>query len=60
MDQQNIFRLILIVLLIANRQLSNQGDETDDDFSYTLINDLLLLTLASKGFDSDNDDGTTF
>lgn len=60
MDQQDIFRLILIVLLIANRQLSNQGDETDDEFSYTLINDLLLLTLASKGFDSDNDDGTTF
>ena len=58
MNQQDIFRLTLTVLLLANRQLSESSD--DDDFSYTLINDLLLLTLATKGFSNNDNDGTTF
>ena len=58
MDQQDIFRLLLLVLLIANRQLSD--DRTDDDtsssadnatdFSYTLVNDLLIIAMATGGF----------
>ena len=51
MDQQDIFRLLLLVLLIANRQLSDgntedtsSGSSTDTtDFAYTLVNDLLII-----------------
>ena len=55
MNQEDIFRLLLIVLLLANRQLasdahSDDGDETDE-FSYTMINDLLLLVMATQLFD---------
>ena len=58
MDQQDIFRLLLLVLLIANRQLSDgntedtsSGSSTDTtDFSYTLVNDLLIIAMATGGF----------
>ena len=58
MDQQDIFRLLLLVLLIANRQLSDDNSEDtssgspDDttDFSYTLVNDLLIVAMATGGF----------
>ncbi len=58
MDQQDIFRLLLLVLLIANRQLSDDntedtssGSSTDTtDFSYTLVNDLLIIAMATGGF----------
>lgn len=58
MDQQDIFRLLLLVLLIANRQLSDDrtADDTSSatdettDFSYTLVNDLLIVAMATGGF----------
>ena len=55
MNQEDIFRLLLIVLLLANRQLasdvhSDDSDETDE-FSYTMINDLLILVMATQLFD---------
>ena len=58
MDQQDIFRLLLLVLLIANRQLSDDktedtwsGSSTDTTaFSYTLVNDLLIIAMATGGF----------
>ena len=58
MDQQDIFRLLLLVLLIANRQLSDDktedtssGSSTDTtDFSYTLVNDLIIIAMATGGF----------
>lgn len=57
MNQEDIFRLLLLVLLVANRQLSDSqssddsaaSDETSD-FSYTLVNDLLILAMATGGF----------
>ncbi|GEM_PF-2612889 len=59
MNQEDIFRLLLIVLLLANRQLADDNDDqsdsdssdTDDSsFSYTLINDFLILTMITKLF----------
>ena len=58
MDQPDLFRLLLLVLLIANRQLSDgntedtsSGSSTDTtDFSYTLVNDLLIIAMATGGF----------
>lgn len=58
MDQQDIFRLLLLALLIANRQLSDDrsGDDTSPvadettGFSYTLVNDLLIIAMATGGF----------
>lgn len=58
MDQQDIFRLLLLVLLIANRQLSDDNSEDTSsgssndttDFSYTLVNDLLIIAMATGGF----------
>ncbi len=67
MNQEDIFRLLLIVLLLANRQLAdNNGnrsdsDSTDDDnsFSYTLINDFLILTMITKLFCNPSPNTTT-
>ncbi len=67
MNQEDIFRLLLIVLLLANRQLasdahSDDSDETDE-FSYTMINDLLILVMATQlfdGTDSSTQTNTTF
>ncbi len=50
MNQEDIFRLLLMVLLLANRQLApdeSTSDDADKDFSYTMINDLLAITMAS-------------
>ena len=52
MNQEDIFRLLLIVLLLANKQLSNQ---TDEEFSYANLNDVLVFFMLLRGFD----DGTT-
>ncbi len=62
MDQNDIFRLLLIVLLLANRQLSQTSDDADDEsFSYTSINDLLIFAMLLGGFgDNDTNKGTTF
>lgn len=56
MNQEDIFRLLLIVLLLANRQLaSNDGEDEDDgddeDFSYTSINNLLIFAMLTQLFD---------
>lgn len=56
MNQEDIFRLLLLVLLVANRQLSdsqssdNAVSSETSDFSYTLVNDLLILAMATGGF----------
>lgn len=58
MNQEDIFRLLLLVLLVANRQLSDSQSSDNDnavssetsDFSYTLVNDLLILAMATGGF----------
>lgn len=84
MTQSDIYRLLLTVLLFANRQLSslnapddssqnrnccNSGSSasttsstsTADDFSYTGINDLLILVMFTSLFTPDgNTSGTTF
>ena len=84
MTQSDIYRLLLTVLLFANRQLSslNAPDDssqnrnccntasstsatsstsTPDDFSYTGINDLLILVMFTSLFTPDgNTSGTTF
>ena len=56
MDQSDIFRLLLIVLLLANEELENNKNDTDpstnDDFSYRRINDLLILVMAFSLFDN--------
>ena len=77
MDQDDIFRLLLIVLLLANRQLAgdnrkNTGtntdatnnslsliDEDDDGFNYTMINDLLILVMATQLFANPDNDSST-
>ena len=66
MDQQDIFRLLLLVLLIANRQLSDDRSDNASssspadttDFSYTLVNDLLILAMATGGFADEQSDST--
>lgn len=81
MTQSDIYRLLLTVLLFANRQLSslnapddssqnrnccNSGSSTSststaDDFSYTGINDLLILVMFTSLFTpDDNASVTTF
>lgn len=67
MNQEDIFRLLLIVLLLANRQLADDNgnrsdsDSTDEDnsFSYTLINDFLILTMITKLFCNPSSNTTT-
>ena len=85
MTQSDIYRLLLTVLLFANRQLSSLNTASDssqtrncnnstssaagssqaaspsDEFSYTGINDLLLLVMFTSLFSPDgNTSGTTF
>lgn len=62
MDQSDIYRLLLIVLLIANSQLANQDDNIGDDFSYTKINELLIIIMAFSLFSNGNEpkNNTTF
>ena len=87
MTQSDIYRLLLTVLLFANRQLSSlntpsdssqtcncnnptssaasgssQSASTSDEFSYTGINDLLLLVMFTSLFSPDGDtpSATTF
>lgn len=62
MNQDDIFRLLLLVLLLANRQMGEVTDRnnaaalSDDDpdttpvFSYTSINDLLIIFMIIKLF----------
>ena len=62
MDQSDIFRLLLIVLLIANEQLSptqSKCDEETDEFNYTTINDILILAMVLRLFASPASDDTT-
>ncbi|MDR0426122.1 MAG: hypothetical protein LBH24_03015 [Clostridiales bacterium] len=65
MNQNDIFRLLLIVLLSANRQLETLNEQEDQPtaaaasgtavspprFNYTGLNDLLILSLFLKLFD---------
>ncbi len=66
MDQSDIFRLLLIVLLVANSQLSpsqNSTDTENPDFNYTSINDILILAMFIKLFASptaEEETNTTF
>ncbi len=53
MDQQDIFRLLLIVLLLASKQL-----EGDADFSYASLNEMLILAMFTKLFCKDGDTPT--
>ena len=59
MNQDDIFKLLLIVLLLANRQLSN-ASEDNDDFSYASINDLLIFAMLLGGFGEKDCSNTTF
>lgn len=64
MNQEDIFRLLLMVLLLANRQLApdeSTSDDSDQSFSYTMINDLLAITMASFLFSTptENEDATS-
>lgn len=64
MNQEDIFRLLLMVLLLANRQLApdeTTSDDSDQSFSYTMINDLLAITMASFLFSTptENEDATS-
>lgn len=64
MNQEDIFRLLLMVLLLANRQLAPDeptSDDSDQSFSYTMINDLLAITMASFLFSTptENEDATS-
>ncbi len=66
MDQSDIFRLLLVVLLLANSQLSPKNDNertTDEPFDYTAVNNLLLITMFIKLFASpevEEETNTTF
>ena len=62
MNQQDIFSLLLVILLISNRQMAENDSATQEGFSYTLINDILILSLVLKGFsdESCNKNNTTF
>ena len=55
MDQSEIFRLLLIVLLLANKQLSSTESENENtQFDYTSVNDILILTMLLRLFDAPN------
>ena len=64
MDQSEIFRLLLVVLLLANKQLSPSQESEQSSFDYTAINDVLILTMLLRLFDSpgqsETDKNTTF
>ncbi len=64
MDQSEIFRLLLVVLLLANKQLSPSQQSEQSSFDYTAINDVLILTMLLRLFDSpsqsETDKNTTF
>lgn len=64
MDQSEIFRLLLIVLLLANKQLSSTESENENtQFDYTSVNDILILTMLLRLFDAPNpieQNNTTF
>lgn len=53
MDQSEIFRLLLVVLLLANKQLSPTSEQTErTSFDYTAVNDVLILTMLLRLFDA--------
>lgn len=69
MNQDDIFRLLLIVLLSANSQLNtlnkkesdiNNQNGTDEtpSFNYTAINELLIFAMLLKLFDYSDDNNT--
>lgn len=67
MNQEDIFKLLLIVLLLANREISRTGDrddESDAAFSYSALNDVLILVMLLNGFSASQvtqaDSRTTF
>lgn len=74
MNQDDIFRLLLIVLLSANRQLeqlnadSDTGDTAAARFNYGSLNDIIILSMfmqlfdytTQKGCPKDTDSQTTF
>ncbi|MBR2988216.1 MAG: hypothetical protein IKC64_00670 [Clostridia bacterium] len=67
MNQGDIFRLLLIVLLMANSQLGreNNNDECNDndsEFSYQRINEFLIFTMVLSPFSTgtETSNNTTF
>lgn len=53
MDQSEIFRLLLVVLLLANKQLSPTSEQAErTSFDYTAVNDVLILTMLLRLFDA--------
>lgn len=70
MNQSDIYKLLLSVLFIANRQLSENPDgncipENSTDsaagstFSYSSVNDALLLVMLFSGFSPDSGSSPT-
>lgn len=68
MNQEDIFKLLLIVLLLANREIDRTKSEnavaSGDAFSYSSLNDILILVMLLNGFSSpspvSSNSGTTF
>ena len=61
MEQVDIFKLLLIVLLLSSRQLASlDEDDNEDNFSYTAINDLLIFAMLLGGFGNNDCKNTTF
>lgn len=65
MNQEDIFKLLLIVLLLANKELSRNSDDESETFSYTSLNDILIFFMLLRGFDNGNatthnNENTTF
>ena len=62
MEQNDIFRLLLLVLLLANRQLDETSGKTvasdENEFSYTDINDLMILAMFLRLFSAGGTDET--
>ena len=67
MNQGDIFRLLLIVLLMANSQLGNENNndecnDNDSEFSYQRINEFLIFTMVLSPFSTgtETSNNTTF
>ena len=67
MNQGDIFRLLLIVLLMANSQLgreknNDECNDNDSEFSYQRINEFLIFTMVLSPFSTgtEKNNNTTF
>ena len=64
MNQSDIFRLLLIILLMANSQLGSENNDdacastTQNPFSYEKINEFLIFTMVLSPFSTGNETTT--